>query len=161
MKSIQASSILKALAILLVATITIVTKNNGTEISQTNKAPTTQTDDNEPTFFNSMFGTGTERHSANEVPASRVAMVDIVYPRFPGESPNPCTIETNSQGKKITHIIIEKGTQLCNMSEAQINSVAQTTSYEKEKLCKCITEFCGEDLQSEEFVECLNKPESL
>jgi len=141
MKGIKTSNILKILAIVLVVGI-LVTQKDALR--------------NQMSVFGGKNGITTDPPKTE-----RVAVVEIVYPRLPGKSLDPCTTETNNSGKKITHALIEKGTQLCEMSEVQINSLVRNTGYEKETLCECITNFCGINVQPDEFVKCLNKPEKL
>jgi len=85
------------------------------------------------------------------------AAIVTVYPRLPEEGPSPCANESTGGGMFVT-VVVEEGTKLCDMSEAQVSKLASVGGYGKKRLCKCINEFCGEKPKPDKFVECLENP---
>jgi len=136
MKSIKTSNILKILAIVLVIGI-LATQKDALQYQM------------------SLFG-GENNISTDPHRTERVATVDIVYPRLSGEG-----VDCNTERKDIRNFILTEGTQLCSMSERQVNGLVNDTGYEKEIFCKCISDFCSTNPQPDAFVKCLNKPERL
>lgn len=90
------------------------------------------------------------------IEATHAAIV-TVYPRLPEEGPSPC-VDGRTGGGMFVTVVVEEGTELCDMSKAQVNKLASVGGYAKERLCECINEFCGEKPKPDKFVECLENP---
>jgi len=98
-------------------------------------------------------GGGNERVAVVDIVYPRegrsIAIVDIVYPRIGGQG-EFC----GSDGPEFESISFREITQFCDMSETQINQLIGV-KYEKDIFCKCVTEFCGQEAQATNFINCL------